>query len=413
MRIITSGTIVGLAAAYPKLAGRQSTAMLVIVLLAGSISIFSNSMLSHNSAVTFLPTVAVVSDWVHFMAVSAWVGGLFYFASVLLAKSDGGKIAYNLALVLPRFSLIATASLGIIGVSGLYMAWIHLQSFDSLFSTQYGSNLIIKLASALPMVLLGGYHQVKLHSGIVMLASIGRHGPSHEGTGNSVSKFKKTIKIESMIGIGVLLAASFLTITSPPSHSHVGQVGTPGNTSGFSQNASVDGVDLSISITPFHVGFNTFSVTIGESGRPADNINAVFLRLRNSETGIGPIIATLNQTGPGVYSITGGYLSQPGTWEADLIVQRINAYDINHGFEIPLTGAHEMDMMDMTEMEHATEQDSTITESNSEDSAQPTFDSFAILAIGLSALVISGSLYFYRKSKKQLAETIRALEQKS
>jgi hypothetical protein len=228
--------------------------------------------------------------------------------------------------------------------------------------------------------------------------------------GDSVSKFKKTIKIESAIGIAVLLAASFLTITSPPSHSHVGQGGTPGNTSGFSQSASVDGVDLSLSITPFHVGFNTFSVTIGESGRPPENINAVFLRLRNSETGIGPIIATLNQTAPGVYSVTGGYLSQPGTWEADLIVQRINAYDINHGFEVQLTAGHEMDM---AEMDHPTEDDSTITESNPEGSTPPTFDSFAILAIGLSVLVIMGSLYFYRKSKKQLEETIRALEQAS
>ena len=30
-------------------------------------------------------------------------------------------------------------------------------------------------------------------------------------------KFSKTIRIESLIGIGVLVAASFLTITSPPS----------------------------------------------------------------------------------------------------------------------------------------------------------------------------------------------------
>ena len=30
-------------------------------------------------------------------------------------------------------------------------------------------------------------------------------------------RFSKTIKIESIIGIGVLIAASFLTITSPPS----------------------------------------------------------------------------------------------------------------------------------------------------------------------------------------------------
>ena len=38
---------------------------------------------------------------------------------------------YFLALLLPRFSLLATISLGIIGVSGLYMAWIHLHTFNT------------------------------------------------------------------------------------------------------------------------------------------------------------------------------------------------------------------------------------------------------------------------------------------
>ena len=70
-------------------------------------------MLSHNSAATFLPSVAVFADWLHFMAVSAWVGGLFYFSAVLLfaIKSDERKsgesaAAYHLSIMLPRFSLI-------------------------------------------------------------------------------------------------------------------------------------------------------------------------------------------------------------------------------------------------------------------------------------------------------------------
>ena len=153
----------------------SSSAILLAVLAAGAASIFSNSMLSHNSAATFLPSVAVFADWLHFMAVSAWVGGLFYFSAVLLnsIKSEKeGNSAYHLSVILPRFSLIATASLGIIGVTGLYMAWIHLQTLDSLFYTPYGNNLIIKLSAALPMVILGAYHQVKLHKSILLMASI-------------------------------------------------------------------------------------------------------------------------------------------------------------------------------------------------------------------------------------------------
>ena len=85
--------------------------------------------------------------------------------------SSKTKSDYFLALLLPKFSLLATISLGIIGVSGLYMAWIHLHSFNSLFDTAYGNILMIKLLTILPVVLLGGYHQLTLHNFVVSIAS--------------------------------------------------------------------------------------------------------------------------------------------------------------------------------------------------------------------------------------------------
>src|SRR5687767_9319989 len=231
IRIATSITIAALAFLYFVLAKRadvqtkSSSAILLGILVAGAASIFSNSMLSHNSAATFLPSVAIFADWLHFMAVSAWVGGLFYLSAVLLfsirsneKKAEESTAAYHLSVILPRFSWIATASLGIIGVTGIYMAWIHLHTLDSLFYTQYGNNLIIKLSAALPMVLLGAYHQVKLHKSMVILASIGGSKKGGSTTSpsdavsntanNTVSKFGRTVKIESLIGIGVLFAAS-------------------------------------------------------------------------------------------------------------------------------------------------------------------------------------------------------------
>ena len=183
----------------------SSSLLLYISLVAGSISIFANSATSHNSAVTFIPSLAVSLDWLHFMAVSMWVGGLFYISTILLAAirhrakltveesaiQETSKLSnrtlphnvkknhiihYYLALLLPRFSLVATVSLGVIGISGLYMAWIHLTTLDALFSTSYGNILIIKLAVALPLILLGGYHQLKLHNAVVSIANLGKTG---------------------------------------------------------------------------------------------------------------------------------------------------------------------------------------------------------------------------------------------
>jgi len=233
------------------------TILLYVIILSGSTSIFSNSMVSHNNALTFLPSLAISMDWLHFMAVSIWLGGLFYISAVLLmtirtAISKNTNISgsinkllnddsvsitsYFLALLLPYFSLIATISLGIIGITGLYMAWIHLHTAEAIFTSSYGNILAIKLLLILPMVILGGYHQIKLHGRLLLVASIKNIKNKQMEESNSVVdrdihsntssssveydpsiKFSKTIKIESFIGIGVLIAASFLTITSPPS----------------------------------------------------------------------------------------------------------------------------------------------------------------------------------------------------
>jgi copper transport protein len=451
LRVATSTIIIALALMYlvqvkkkaTTLHRRSTSAILLAILVAGATSIFSNSMLSHNSAVTFLPSLAVFSDWLHFMAVSAWVGGLFYFSAVLLfaIKSDNaGNIAYNLSLILPRFSLLATASLGIIGVTGVYMAWIQLHTLDSLFYTQYGINLIIKLSAALPMILLGAYHQVKVHKNIVLLASIGSKkkgstSPSNtiSNTANgTVSKFGKTVKIESLIGIAVLFAASLLTITSPPSQMHQQQeAGTTPNagmetgTPGFSQEVTISGVDTTFEITPFHAGFNTFTVTLRDTaGSSPQNINAVFLRFTNPEARIGPIVATLNKTddGSGRYSAIGGYLSQTGNWTIDLIVQRIGAYDLNHSFDVTLgaSSSHDNNSMDMSADMNMQMQDheagTTSTKTNAQEdqlespSPPPAFDSFAWLAIGLAVAVGFGSAYYFKKSKHQLENTLKILK---
>ena len=272
----------------------------------GAVSIFANSIASHNAAVNFIPSLAIFIDWIHLMAVSLWIGGLFYISTVLLlilkrsatlqpppqlistyekrmehkSNTDNTKTnenlirnnisttTYYLALLLPRFSVIATVSLGIVGISGIYMAWIQLHTLNALFYSPYGNVLIIKLAVALPLVILGAYHQTRIHNFIVLITNIGRvrnkissqegekgkntstskqimqalinddkktkvrnlanritrnRKEDYSGTGNNknegniFSRFGYTIKIESLLALSVLLVASLLSVTSPNS----------------------------------------------------------------------------------------------------------------------------------------------------------------------------------------------------
>jgi copper transport protein len=254
--------------------------LLYVIISSGAISILSNSVVSHSAALSFLPSLAVSMDWLHFMAVSIWVGGLFYISAILLVtirstigvtepinevyETSKARNTYFLAILLPYFSLIATISLGIIGITGLYMAWIHLHTAEALFDTMYGNVLIIKLSAILPMVILGAYHQLRLHDSLVLVARIGKGGEKSKDKRNSAAttdggggrskslradpfaKFSKTVSIESFIGIGVLFITSFLTITSPPSMS-------------MAENSDLNGSSTSENDMP---SFDSFAVLV-------------------------------------------------------------------------------------------------------------------------------------------------------
>jgi putative copper export protein/methionine-rich copper-binding protein CopC len=550
--------------------------LLYIALVAGTICIFANSMTSHSSAVTFLPYIAIFLDWIHFMAVSVWVGGLFYVSTVLLTlwkscisfeafklkkepkdntvtnlsinsdqnrKSDDkvlsnnesvdsnkdfshrSKGVYFIALLLPKFSLLATISLGIIGVSGLYIAWIHLHSFSALFDTSYGSILILKLLTILPVIVLGGYHQVTLHNYMNTIGSITKKGnnikdrePSElssstfkdtkkklqsffsnknttisnskffntlnknsnenknysnnyenlitekEYTDNTYSKFNKTIKIESLLAIAVLFIASILTITSPPASMDMssptmmmmgamgndnintnqnqhnngsvqkatpmampGITGSPSKITNntYSNEVKIMNTNTKIQINPFYTGFNTFKITFTNiDGKPVENISNVIMQFTNDQANIGPIVVNLNKINEGLYSIFGGYLSQKGNWTIHLTAQRLNAYDLNYEFDVdlkqqpsssnPITSllpgvkVNQSSKPQSQKLSSLSSIENNSTMNQSE--APPSFDSFALLAIILSGLVIFGSAYSFKKSKQQLKETMNIFE---
>jgi methionine-rich copper-binding protein CopC len=102
----------------------------------------------------------------------------------------------------------------------------------------------------------------------------------------------------------------------------------------FSEQATIDNVNLKNEITPFSVGINTFNVTLtDQQGNPAKNITNVIMQFTNTESNIGPIVANLAKNREGQYSVTGGYLSQPGEWNIKVTAQRSGAYDLNYSFK--------------------------------------------------------------------------------
>jgi hypothetical protein len=128
----------------------------------------------------------------------------------------------------------------------------------------------------------------------------------------------------------------------------------------------------------------------------------------NTVANIGPTVANLHRIGPGVFSITGAYISQPGEWDITLAAQRVQDLDLNYEFTTKITNAPSESQGSSTAS--TTSAGAPVSLVNNTQEAPPQFDSFAWLAIALAATVVLGSAYYYSRSKKELRKTIEMLK---
>ena len=110
--------------------------------------------------------------------------------------------------------------------------------------------------------------------------------------------------------------------------------------SGYSNNITTpDDVMLTFDISPNKVGQNTFNLSTSyTNGTAVENIRNVFLEFNNPTKNLGPIADTMDKINSGKYSSVGNYLSQNGTWEIKVTVQRIGDYDINQQLDVDIKG---------------------------------------------------------------------------
>jgi hypothetical protein len=107
---------------------------------------------------------------------------------------------------------------------------------------------------------------------------------------------------------------------------------------------------------------------------------------------------------PGVFSVTGAYISQPGEWDIAMSAQRVQDLDLNYEFNAKVTNAPPVSQ------NTGTVSQTTNPNNNSMQEPPPRFDSFAWLAIALAAAVVFGSTFYYRRSKQELRKTVELLK---
>lgn len=281
-----------------------------LILLAGVAYALLTSIGGH--AATSAPVLlAIFVDWLHLLSATIWLGLLM----TLLLVGRGLVLPLvttapaQLSAVLQRFSTLALVCIQVLVVTGLYQAWVYVDSPAGLTKGIYGETLAVKLLVILPLLGLAALNRFVLLPRLQHAASAGK-------------RFWQAVGAEVLVGTAVLLLAALLS-SLPPARNPVQAAGTEATAVGttLAESVTLSGaagstlVDLTIG--PTTTGPAVLSVVLRDPTGATIPDARVTLRLTAANVGI-PREITLTAAN-GRYS-TLGDLTQPGQWRIEAIV---------------------------------------------------------------------------------------------
>jgi copper transport protein len=251
------------------------------------------------------PWLQIGVQWVHLLAVGAWVGGFVWLLAAL--RPAVGDERWRIA---GRFSRMAAWALLVVAGSGTVRAFDEVGAWSRVLHTSFGQVLAVKVALVAIVVALGARNRfVHLRAGA--------------GAGASpIERLRRTVGAEVALGLAVLLATAVLA-GLPPSKSvalsaraapHITVLGHDYATS----------IRAELTVTPGVIGFNQFRLRLRDydRARPVD-ASAVTLQFQAVDRpDVPPSPAPLRRAGAGLWRGEGTVLAFAGRWRVTALVER-------------------------------------------------------------------------------------------
>jgi putative copper export protein len=259
------------------------------------------SVASHAAGSPVWPWMAILADWAHLLAIGFWAGGLAALVCVLpvaLGPTTGDGRRLALLAAMRRFSPLALASVVVVVASGVYssLTWVRApEQVQSAYSLTLGLKVLLVLA----LLALGGAHRAALNADRYARWSgvVGRFG-----------SFATTLRLEVLMVVLVLGAATILSATPPPRPPDIATQATAPTVEG-----SVGPYEVHVALAPGGPGINSYDVVVTQNGVPVDT-EAVHVRFADPTRDWRGEWHKAENVGDGLYAATGDDLNRTGDW---------------------------------------------------------------------------------------------------
>ncbi len=314
---------------------------------------------------------AILSDLLHLLAASLWIGGMLYIALVylpVLKTYPALQQTRALLYVLPRYSPLALTGVLVMSLSGPFNAAVHMSSWDQFFTTAYGRTLVVKILLVGSLLLTSAVHVLLLRPRLAK--DYARYHVDNDTLrqaqetdsqalatpqvklletriGRQTRRLSTILRWEPLLGVMVIVCTGLLAVfagTLQPA-----ALPAPSSTTSTQQNAPakpfhtiVETTDkkfqVKVSVDPNRFGENTFSATVMDSsGKPVPDTSvgvSLYATMLDMDMGTEPI--NLKPDGKGNFSAKGD-LSMGGHWGLRVQVRTLDntLHEATLKFETP------------------------------------------------------------------------------
>jgi copper transport protein len=253
--------------------------------------------------------LALPLDAVHLGAVAIWLGGLIGLLVFWLSVRREGRVA-ALSVVVPRFSAVAFCSVLILIGTGTGQALLELPTLASLWETNYGKALLVKIALLAGALVLASVNLARTKPRL-QAASV--QPPVAAG---AAVLLRRLVSGEVLLIVGALFAAAVLTSLPPPASAlaKVKNIAARVGPGPVSQVITRGPYKVRVTVNPNRAAVNnTFTVTVTKNGKPVPKAQ-VITQFAMLDMEMGTQSYKFRQLRPGSFSKSAPALVMVGHW---------------------------------------------------------------------------------------------------
>ena len=305
-----------------------------VALRATGLALLTSSFNSHSAALLSGAYLGIAADWLHFLGVAAWIGGLLSMIYVLpmvvqASQASGERVR---ARAVTRFSTVALVSVIVIVFTGTFQAWLEVGSWDGLIQTAYGLSVTAKIGLLVVMLLFAAFNLLIARPGLARMASSGLT-PS-----GLARRFRLAIRAEVIVGVLILAVAAILTGLAPGREELALKSSDVVSGGPVDKQVNANGLNARIIITPAVLGVNRLAVQLPDTDPSQVERVQLTLTYLDSQLGSQPVVLTQSSSSADVWETTSPLLSQAGNWQAEMLVRRTGQDDARTALRFVVAG---------------------------------------------------------------------------